>query len=324
MSASTSDSLPRGRSWRSIRQEVAAPALSRRGRKRRHLGWLKAAGAGVLVAAAVWGVHEVARTWADRSALSAAVNSPKLSGPVLITDGVITARWVREQLDLPKSATLMSLDLVALRDRLLAHGQVKVAVVTRRFPDTLVITLQERTPVARVQVEDGGGRRQLLVARDGTVYEGINNSAEILATLPWLDGISLRRQGSGYAPIPGMEEVATLLATGQNEAIWLYRDWQVVSLARLAGHDEIVVRMAEGPEVVFSRRQEYFKQVARLDYILEQSRDRLGALPVRVNLALGAQAAVAFDRPARELAAVDRTTFRLPPSEPRTHRDLFQ
>lgn len=326
MSATTSDSMPRGRSWRTIRQEVAAPALSRRGRKRRHLGWLKAAGLVVVVGLGVWGGHELAQTWADRTALARVMNSARLGEPVLITDGVLTQDWVKDTLALPKSASLMSLDLVELRNRLLTHGQVRVAVLTRSFPDTLVVTLQERTPVARLQVAEGARRRQLVVARDGTVFEGVNYGRELLETLPWLDGLVLRRQGPGYAPIPGMTDVAWLLATAQTEATWLYRDWQVVSLGRLATHDEIVVRMREGPEIVFSRRQDYYKQIARLDFILEESRDRLAARPTRVNLALGAHAAVQFDRSAREIAAREPapTAFRILPPEPRPSRDLFQ
>lgn len=324
MSATTSDSMPRGRSWRTIRQEVAAPALSRRGRKRRHLGWLKTAAGIAVVAASVWGIHELAHTWADRTALARAVNSATLAEPVLITDGVLPQSWLKETLALPRSASLMALDLTALRDRLQAQGQVRVAVLTRSFPDTLVVTLRERTPVARLQVADAAGRRQLLVARDGTVYDGVGYGRDLIATLPWLDGITLRRQGAGYAPVEGMETVAALLATAQTEATWLYRDWLVVSLARLAAHDEIVVRMQEGPEVVFTRQQDFFKQIARLDFILEESRDRLATRPVRVNLALGHQAAVLFDRPAHELAgAPPPPAFRVVPPEPRNPRALF-
>lgn len=324
MSANKSDSMPRGRSWRAIRQEVAAPALSRRGRKRRYLGWTKTALAVGVIAASVWGIHELAQSWADRTALARVVGSETLAEPVLITDGVLTQAWLKEQLALPRHATLMSLDLAALRDRLQAQGQVRVAVLTRSFPDTLVVTLRERSPVARLQVADSAGRRQLLVARDGTVYDGAGYSRDLIATLPWLDGITLRRQGTGYAPVEGMETVSALLATAQTEATWLYRDWLVVSLARLAAHDEIVVRMQEGPEVVFSRQQDFLKQIARLDFILEESRDRLATRPVRVNLALGHQAAVLFDRPAHELAgAPPPPAFRVVPPEPRNPRALF-
>lgn len=320
------DRMPRGRSWRLIRQEVAAPALSRRGRQRRQLGWLKVAAALALVALGAWGGHELARTWADRTALARAVNSAPLAEPVLITDGVLPQAWVKDQLALPRSASLMSLDLPALRDRLLAHGQVRVAVLTRSFPDTLVVTLQERTPVARVQVADGAARRQLVVARDGTVYPGVNYSRDLLESLPWLDGLSLRRQGGGYAPVAGMGEVAALLATAQTEAPWLYRDWAIVSLGRLEAHGEIHVRMTGGPEIVFSRHLDYYKQVARLWFILEESRERLATTPVRVNLALGPQAAVQFAQSAREIAAhaPAAPSFRLQPQTLPPSRDLFQ
>jgi cell division protein FtsQ len=92
---------------------------------------------------------------------------------VLITDGVLSQKWVAETLALPKGASLMALDLPALRDRLLAHGQIRVAVLTRSFPDTLVVTLQERTPVARILATDSSGlSKPLFVAKDGVVYEG--------------------------------------------------------------------------------------------------------------------------------------------------------
>ncbi len=332
MSHSATDSMPRGRSWRNIRQEVTPHALSSRGRKRRHLNWLKSAALGALVLAAAWGVHWAAVTWSDRAALAKVVHSPKLAEPVLITDGVLPQKWVKDALALPASARLMSLDLAALRARLQAHGQVQVAVLTRSFPDTLVATLRERTPVARLQVQDGAGTpQQLLVARDGTVYEGVNYDQDMITTLPWLAGITLRRQGAGYAPISGMDAVARLLATAQTEAPWLYRDWIIVSLARLASHGELMVRTQDVgghrmEEIVFSRKQDYYKQLARLDFILEQSRDRVDRLPVRVDLTLDGQATVLFDGEvqARLPAAPARTFFNpQPPAvQPKARRDF--
>ncbi len=332
MSHSATDSMPRGRSWRNIRQEVTPHALSSRGRKRRHRNWLKSAALGAFIIAAVWGIHWTAVTWSDRAALARAVHSPKLAEPVLITDGVLPQKWVKDALALPAAARLMSLDLAALRARLLAQGQVQVAVLTRSFPDTLVVTLRERNPVARLQVQDGAGApAQLLVARDGTVYEGVNYDPEMIATLPWLAGFTLKRQGTGYAPIAGMDAIAGLLATAQTEAAWLYRDWIVVSLARLASHDEIAVKSQDVgghkiEEIVFSRKQDYYKQIARLDYILEQSRDRVDRLPVRVDLTLGGQATVQFDGEvqAQLPVAPSRAFFdQQPPSvQPKARRDF--
>ena len=146
-----------------------------------------------------------------------------------------------------------------------------------------------------------------------------------------LDGFTLKRRGEGYAPIAGMDTVARLLATAQVEAGWLYRDWLVVSLARLASHDEIVVKAQDVgghriEEIVFDRRQDYYKQLARLDYILEQSRDRVDRLPVRVDLTLGGQATVLFDGEVRSQLPVAsaRTFFNQQPQavQPKARRDF--
>lgn len=261
-----------GRSWRSIRQEVSSPAMSRRGRRRRLLAWTKVTGLSAAVAVAGWAVYEVATSWAhDRAALATAVHSAPVRETVLITDGVLSQKWVAGILALPRGSSLMALDLPALRDRLLAHGQIRVAVLTRSFPDTLVVTLQERSPVARIQAAEGSATRQLLVAKDGVAYPGIGYEPQLLATLPWLDGVRLVRAGQGYAPIPGMADVSALLSTAQLQAPHLYRDWLIVSLARLETADEIVVKSQDVPEIVFSRKRDFFKQVAQLDYVVDAS-----------------------------------------------------
>ncbi|HEX2861149.1 MAG TPA: FtsQ-type POTRA domain-containing protein, partial [Lacunisphaera sp.] len=166
---SAASSVSPGRSWRSIRQDVSSPAMSRKGRRRRLVAWLKITALVASVSVAGWGLYAVAHSWAtDRASLATAVHSQPVKEIVLITDGVLSQKWASAILALPKGASLMALNLPVLRDKLLAHGQVRVAVLTRSFPDTLVITLQERSPVARIQASEGFGQtRQLLVAKDG-------------------------------------------------------------------------------------------------------------------------------------------------------------
>ncbi|MBI3885437.1 MAG: FtsQ-type POTRA domain-containing protein [Opitutae bacterium] len=297
-SADLSPAQP-GRSWRSIRQDVQPVALSRRGRRRRNVAWLKYAALGLGVALAAWGAYAVAQSWSnDRAALATAVRSEPVREISLITDGTLTKKWVADTLALPKNATLMALDLAALRDRLTANGQVRVAVVARSFPDMLVVTLQERSPVARIQVQDGGRPRQLVVARDGVIYDGFNYDKQLLASMPWLDGVKLTRAGHGYAPIPGMDAVANLLSTAQLNAPHLYREWLIVSLARLEESDEITVRAQDIPQIVFSRREDFFRQIAQLDYVIDAARAQPEAALTQVNLTLGRQVAVQFDLPA--------------------------
>jgi len=315
---------PPGRSWRTIRQEVSAPAMSRKGRQRQVGRWLKV---GLLSGAALLaglGIYAVVDSWAtDRTALATAVHSAPVRQVVLITDGVLTQKWAAGVLALPKPVSLMALDLPALRDKLLAHGQVRSAVLTRNFPDTLVVTLQERVPVVRVQAGDGlGSTRQLLVAKDGVVYEGLSYDKVFLASLPWLDGVRLVKTGSGFAPIAGMADVAVLLATAQTEAPHLYRGWLVVSLARLAGADEIVVKAREVPQIVFSRKRDFYKQVAQLDYIIDAAQVLAEPNLQSVNLTLEGQVPVRLSGTPDELTAATRPEFSIQPPQRRLKRDL--
>lgn len=331
---SEENSTPRpGRSWRTIRQEVTPRAMSRRGRRRQLMGWTRAGALAVLLAASGWGIYTVVSAWeSDRAALASAVRSEPVREVLLLTDGVLTRDWVVQTLALPREVSLMALDLAAQREKLMAHGQIRLAVLTRSFPDTLVVTLQERTPVARLQVEDGLGQpRQLLVARDGVVYEGAQYDRTMVAALPWLAGFSLRRAaGGGYEPVSGMETVTDLLTTAQIQAPHLYREWLFVSLARLADRGELVVKAQDIEEIVFSARDDYHRQLAQLDYILDATRRQLGAEPAlqSVNLSLGAQVPVRLGRTPEELARqvknrAPQFELTLPASNPRqTKRDL--
>jgi len=290
------DNAATERSWRTIRQDVTPRAMSARGRRRRQLAWLKVVALVSLTGAAGWGIYEMVHTWEnDRAALASAVKSEPVKDIVVITDGVLGKDWAARLLALPRDTTLMALDLAALREKLIAVGQVRVAVLTRNFPDILEITLQERTPVARIQVEDRLEKKQLLVAKDGVVYEGVGYDKSLLATLPWLADFRLRRtdDGKGYAPIDGMKQVSELLTTAQLQAPHLYREWLFVSLARLAAHDEITVKAQDIPEIVFSAKQDFFRQIAQLDMIIDETKRTLTEPQIQsVNLALGPQVPV--------------------------------
>ncbi|MBL9216556.1 MAG: FtsQ-type POTRA domain-containing protein [Opitutaceae bacterium] len=325
MSNAPENPPPPGRSWRNIRQEVQPVAMSRRGRRRRQLAWLKAGVLLTLAAAGGWGVHLAVHAWGhDRAALATAVHSDPVREVVLITDGVLTRAWVTAALALPRPSSLMALDLPTLRNRLLAHGQVRVAVLTRKFPDTLVVTLQERTPVARVQAADGAGQpRQLLVARDGVVYDGVSYDRQMVAGLPWLDGIRLVRTAAGFEPVAGMEDVSALLTTAQLQAPHLYREWLIVSLTRLAAADEIVVRSQGGMEAVFSRRRDYFKQLAQLDYVIDRTRETPAAPALlSVNLALDGQVPIRVQEEAPDRAPGVGPGFSHSNSQRKAKRDL--
>lgn len=206
----------------------------------------------------------------------------------LTTDGVLDQNWIRTTLALPRTASLMELDLMKLRDQLLANGQVHTATLMRSFPATLTVAVSERSPVARVMAQLGTAEpQQFLVARDGVVYAGTGYDPAMVDSLVWLDGVKLVREGSRFQPITGMESAADLLAKARNEAPHLYATWKVISLARLESDREILVRAANIEQIVFSTTDDFFRQLARLDVLADLvpgSTDR----PMReVNLAIG-------------------------------------
>ena len=60
-----------GRSWRSIRQEVSSPAMSRKGRRRRLIASLKVGGLAVSMTLAGWGLYTLIHSWeTDRATLA--------------------------------------------------------------------------------------------------------------------------------------------------------------------------------------------------------------------------------------------------------------
>lgn len=283
---------PPARTWRDIPQQVLPRAMSQEGRRRRGLAAAKAIG-GVVLACMLCGIAYVTATIWQRNptAITAPVKSSPLKKVNLRTDGVLDETWVRQTLAVPEGTSLMELDLPALQDRLMVTGQVRSAVVARKFPDTLTVKLEERTPVLRLAVRTGAddeSLRTFVVARDGVVYSGIGYSEELETSLPYLDGVKLRRENGQFLPVEGMEKVAELLGAVHDNAPELYREFQSVSLERMSVDGEILVRSAAAACIVFGQREDFFRQIARLVYIIEQTSARpdprvLGT----INLAIG-------------------------------------
>ena len=315
---------PSSRSWRDIRQGVSTRAMSQAGRRRLMVASVKFALLCGVIFAGAWAVFEVYATWESNPArLKDPVKAVPLKQVVFGTDGVLDRAWLDQALALPRNASLMNLDLAALERRVLASGQVRSVVLRRRFVDnTLVVTMQERTPVARVMVQVGAGTPGLrLVAADGVVYAGLGYERAVLEPLPWLAGLQLRRAAAGgFEPIAGMETVAALLTAAESLVPALRADWQVVSLARLASDQEIEVRSREIPQIIFDARGYFPRQLAKLDYVVDSLRTH-GAPPMaRVNLALGSQVPVEL----QETAPLQppRSALPRPASQPKSRRDF--
>jgi len=290
---------PQVRSWRDIPQELRPRAMSSKGRRRYLLSLSKLSAGIVVVGLLSWGVAELVSTLENNPRqLARATEAAPVASISVISDGVLGREWVAEVLSIPKSATLMELNLSELETKLTASGQVRGAVLVKNFPSTLSVRMTERIPVARILAEEAPGRQaRLFVARDGVVFKGQGYDVAFTDSLPWLSGFRLARSNGVLQPIEGMPEVAELLAKAKYEAEHLYPLFQILNLSRLRSDGVIEVSSPELESVVFSARGDYFRQLALLDAIRDTVRPTREAPLARVDLSLGNDVPVAF-RPA--------------------------
>lgn len=286
--------------------------MSRGGKWRLAGAITRSAAAAAFGIALAWGGWMIVRALQQNPrTMPAAARAVPMKAPVLKSDGVLDrdGAWLARVLALPKDASLMELDLPRLQVRVLGEGQVLTASLTRHFPDTLVVQITERSPVARVMTEIGGVRHELLVARDGVVFAGTGHGADLLATLPWLDGVALKMKDGQFQRVAGMAVLNDLLAKAQLEAGHLYRTWHIVSLARLESDREIEVRTRTplAAIVVFRAPGDFLGQLAKLNFLWEQSLAQPPAGTLRIDLSLGRQVPVmiepAVDAPVRAAGA---------------------
>jgi cell division septal protein FtsQ len=311
------------RSWRELDQSVNPRTMSASGRRRLACAALRVALFVTMGAGLIWGGTEILQTLtSDGSAMRDPTQAAPLREIVLVNDadGVLTQEWVERTLKVRLGMPLLEVDLGKLRDRLLAVRQIRAVELRRDFPGTLTITLRERQPVLRMNLQVGDGEaRTMLVSRDGVIYEGFGYEPSRLARLPFLDGVRLvHNRAGGFQPIEGMDDVANLLQAAENSAPLLYADWKIVSLARLGLYDEIVVKSRTIPEVVVSRKLDFTQQLARLDYIADYARTQPEATVQRIDLSLGGDVPVSFDHPASRLLPPSSVK----PSKSKTSRDL--
>lgn len=289
-------------SWRTIKQSSVGRAVTKAAKQRRlriNLRYVGLAMTGLavltMIGGAIW-------WWQNRAFGALAVPEETLRQVYFDTDGVLSESWLEESVTLPRDVALMDVDIFALREELLSYGQVRSAEVERIFPNALKVTVEERQPILRIVTMNASGKRFMyLISSEGEVFTGQNYPKATLRRLPFLDGVVLRRNGTGFQTVAQAPVVAELLETARRGWPELYADWRIVSCRDFNGNaDEVGAliriqsrRMGE----IIMRPYDFPQQLTRLSEISEYTkRENLDRLS-RVDLSL--------EDPAIRLAASD-------------------
>lgn len=164
----------------------------------------------------------------------------------------------------PQLGNIFTVDLSAIRSRLLTHGWVKDAAVSRILPRTVEIRVAERTPVAVALTAAGPW---LVDASGSRLAQYVAGQFD----LPFISGID--RDGGDDALRLGLRVLATLskadpgIGPKVSEINCAGRSARVVFLdgtpALILGGDEFVERMAFYRKIELDLRARF----ARIDYV---------------------------------------------------------
>ena len=190
------------------------------------------------------------------------------------SNGVLSQKWFMSWFGPVRGRSLMDLDIEKIRMELEKESQVVAARVTRKFPATLEISLEEQSPimVLRLKVKSGG-YNDWLVSRDGSLYLGECYTPARLSHLPSLSvpssALKRTQNDQGFQPLKEIAQVAPLLELARREYPAFYRDWKIVSYDLSNEFDpvaHILIRSGKVKKIRFAP-QKFATQMERLHYL---------------------------------------------------------
>ena len=203
------------------------------------------------------------RRWLVRAAVLAAVvglacwavyASPLLAVHTVRVDGAssLSSEQVVEAAGIGTGTPLVRVDTATAADRVARLPQVAAVEVTRGWPQTVVVTLVERVPVA--VVESAGGRS--LVDRDGVLFDTITGGPP-----PGVVPLTVRD--------PGPEDAATTAALGALTSLPREVRGQVTALSATSA-DDVTLTLTDGRTVLWGSAAQTDRKSQVLDALLDQ------------------------------------------------------
>lgn len=202
-----------------------------------------------------------------------------VSNLVFTSDGVLHRNWFQNWFGPLRSRTLMDFDIVDLQNELINEPQISYARVSRIFPATLKIEVQENKPILRLCLRTKiKGEETWLISEDGNIFKGACYRKSSLSHLPYLNLnpslLKKKIKGEGYEKLEGIPAVAPLLEIARKEYPGFYQDWQILTYQRPYDDDPGAFVKVNSKKIKNLRFApiNYSSQLRKLKFLLSDSK----------------------------------------------------
>lgn len=261
--------------WRDLRPTSSKKPASKTARRKRSLGLLKSFFIFVCLAFFVTTGWFVTRAEFSQKFYAWNQLDPPVKHVIFDSDGVLDHQWFQNWYGPLRGRSLMQIDLHKLHSDLVDEPQISYSRVSRVFPSTLKVEVQEEAPVLVLRLrKKSGGYQDWLVSSHGDLYQGVGYPRNSLSLLPSLsispEQLKLDPEGRGFCRLEGIEAVTPLLELARREYPGIYRDWKVVSYAnpKEIGPGSYVKVLTGKVKCIRFSPQNYAAQLKRLKYLL--------------------------------------------------------
>jgi cell division septal protein FtsQ len=283
----------------------AHQAVYHRSQRRRRLlvaarrgGVLLALGAAIALSSAAWAALGPGWVRARLSSLRLfRIETIQVSGNRILSSATVLATA-----GLRAGESLVGLDLVAARDRLIAHPRVREASLRRRLPGTIVVEIAERVPCVIVRAD-----RDYLVDAEGAIVAAADPGTR--SDLPVLKGVEA---AAGALTVRGAADLAAGIELIAAIRLVGFPALSAIDHVDLADPNDAVLVPVSGRPLVHAGRRDAAERLRRwhlvapdmaqrwpeIEYVDLRAEGQVVALPAAPAPAVGAEGKPAAGPPA--------------------------
>jgi hypothetical protein len=183
----------------------------------------------------------------------------ELKRVIFSTNGKITSRWAANELAIKRRCDLFALDIFAMKRQLENVSQIKKVFIEKRYPDTLFIKVEERSPILKVAIRANGETKLFLIdGADGQIFNPIGYSRQEIADILPVDML-LQTAGKGtlqFLPLKGAPLIKEFVTTMKNSFPNIFNEVKFINLKNYDSRPKAIwstieLSMKNGIVVVF-------------------------------------------------------------------------